>query len=62
LSLKYNDFMLILSGDVGGTMTRIQLTEFRSSDESKILKIARYKSSYYANLIEIIDLFLRVLI
>lgn len=54
--------MLILSGDVGGTMTRIQLTEFRSSDESKILKIARYKSSYYANLIEIIDLFLRVLI
>ena len=49
--------MLVLSGDIGGTTTRIQLTDFKDSGDIKIIKSIRYSSGDYANFMEIITAF-----
>lgn len=49
--------MIVLSGDIGGTNTRLQLTEF-VADTTKIIKTTRYNNNEYSSLIDVIDIFL----
>lgn len=49
--------MLVLSGDIGGTTTRLQLTEF-IADTTKIIKGVNYSNSEYSSLSDVIDIFL----
>ena len=51
--------MLVLSGDVGGTNTRLQLTEFAGFSEFQILAEARFHNVNYGSFSEIVDLFLQ---
>jgi glucokinase len=48
---------IILSGDIGGTTTRLQLTAFGSQNNIKILYRAHYRNNDFANLLLIIDTF-----
>lgn len=50
--------MLVLSGDIGGTHTRLQITEFTAANAIKALAIKRYNNSGYSNLLDIIETFL----
>ncbi|MBU0744690.1 MAG: glucokinase [Gammaproteobacteria bacterium] len=47
--------MIILSGDVGGTTTRMQVVDFADSGEKNIIKKALYKSADYAGFTDILD-------
>lgn len=49
--------MIVLSGDVGGTSTRMQLTEFDNNDEMKVLKNFHYSNKNYTNFTNIIKAF-----
>jgi len=58
--------MIVFSGDVGGTSTRMQLTEFIGSDDGStsfqdckvnIIKREQYHNSDYANFTDVIDAF-----
>ena len=50
--------MIVLSGDIGGTSIRLQLTEFGSNDEFTILKTIRYKNANYSSFNDVIDAFM----
>jgi len=50
--------MLVLSGDVGGTNTRLQLTEFDDDKTPKVIKKGRFKNNEYSDFIIIINDFL----
>jgi len=50
--------MIVLSGDIGGTSTRLQLTDFSERNQSKVLAREHYANNQYASLIDIIKLFL----
>ena len=51
--------IIILSGDIGGTNTRLQLTEFSGKQEIKILARENYLNSEHADFLDIIELFLK---
>lgn len=50
--------MIILSGDIGGTNTRLQLAEIAGAGHLKSIYSARYANVDYQSLSEIIDVFL----
>jgi len=50
--------MIIFSGDIGGTTTRMQLTEFLANKRAKVLRTAHYNNSNYQSFVAIIDDFL----
>jgi len=47
--------MLVLSGDIGGTHTRVQFTEFTASNAMKVIAIARYNNNEHSSFIDIVD-------
>ncbi|CAL7960989.1 Glucokinase [Gammaproteobacteria bacterium] len=49
--------MLVLSGDIGGTRTRMQLTEFTASNVMKAIAVVRYNNSDHSSFIDIINNF-----
>jgi len=49
--------MIVFSGDVGGTHTRMQLTEFTVADKMKIIANLHYKNKNYSHFTDIIDAF-----
>lgn len=50
--------MIVLSGDIGGTHTRLQLTEFMATKGLIIIKSEKYDNDSYSSLLEIINTFL----
>ena len=50
--------MIVFSGDVGGTSTRMQLAEFTADNPIKIIKTFRYNNGDYPSFAAIIDNFL----
>jgi glucokinase len=50
--------MIIFSGDIGGTHTRMQLTEFSAMNKMKVLAKRHYQNESYACFFDIIDAFL----
>lgn len=54
---KGDGFMIVLSGDIGGTNTRLELSSFANGKRSSIAK-KKYKCIEYKNLTQIINLFL----
>jgi glucokinase len=51
--------MMILSGDIGGTSTRMQLTEFDRDEQMHLLKSIHYSNQNFASFSDIIDTFLK---
>lgn len=51
--------MIVLSGDIGGTNSRLQLTDFTNKNKSKVICKKYYKSVDYKSFLDIIDEFLR---
>jgi glucokinase len=51
--------MIVLSGDIGGTNTRLQLSQFDENRNHKMLQRQHYSSAKYRNLTEIIQSFLQ---
>lgn len=51
--------MLILSGDVGGTRTRLQLTRFSTKSDYQVLAEHEFSNLEYASFPEIVKLFLK---
>lgn len=55
-----NDNTIIaLSGDVGGTKTRLQLTKFTADGTSEVLAVERYRNSEFGKFRDIISTFLK---
>jgi glucokinase len=50
--------MIVLSGDIGGTSTRMQLTEFTTDNQIKNIKTCRYNNNEHHSFTAIIDDFL----
>ena len=50
--------MITLTGDIGGTYTRMQLTEFKSCTEKTEIKTTQYQNKNHQTFIEIIKTFL----
>ena len=50
--------MLVLSGDVGGTNTRLQITKFKDYEHSEICASAKYFNHQFGSFTEIIEHFL----
>jgi glucokinase len=51
--------MTVLSGDIGGTTTRLQLTNFTDTGDITVLKRTHYSNHDYVNLVDIIDAFFK---
>ncbi|MCL5261218.1 MAG: glucokinase [Gammaproteobacteria bacterium] len=49
--------MMVLSGDIGGTSTRLLLAEFGDNDKLKVVKIGHYSNSDFASFYSIVDTF-----
>ena len=49
--------MIVFSGDVGGTSTRMQFTEFTTANEIKIIANIHYNNTDYSDFLDIIDAF-----
>jgi glucokinase len=49
--------MVVFSGDVGGTRTRMQLTEFSATDKMKVVANVHYDNSGYSSFLDIVDAF-----
>jgi glucokinase len=49
--------MITLSGDIGGTSTRMQSTEFTKDGKMQVLKTEHYRNSQFTNFLDIIDAF-----
>jgi glucokinase len=49
--------MLILSGDIGGTNTRLQLTEYSKNNQFKLLHRQNFLNSNFKNFPEILEVF-----
>lgn len=50
--------MIILSGDIGGTKTRLKLTKFEENGKARALKQDKFINNDYSSFIEVIDNFL----
>jgi glucokinase len=50
--------MIVLSGDIGGTSTRMQLTQFDRGQKVQLLKSIKYANQNFASFSDIIDTFL----
>lgn len=50
--------MIVLSGDIGGTSTRLQLTDFSDAKSPNILAEAAYRSAEHSSLREIVHQFM----
>lgn len=51
--------MIILSGDIGGTSTRMQLTQVDRGQKMQLLKSIKYSNQNFASFSDIIDAFLQ---
>ena len=51
--------MLVLSGDVGGTRTRLQLTRFATKTEFQVLAEHEFSNHEYESFPQIVMLFLK---
>lgn len=49
--------MIVFSGDIGGTTTRMRFTEFTGSDKIRVIKNYRYHNSDYPSFDAVIDAF-----
>ncbi len=49
--------MIVLSGDIGGTTTRIQLTEFSPANDIKVIKRTDYGNCDYSSFTDIVSTF-----
>lgn len=51
--------MLVLSGDVGGTKTRLQLTQFKDQQDFKVVSREKYFNQEFASFTDIVSAFLQ---
>ena len=49
--------MILFSGDIGGTHTRVQLTEFTPPNKMQVIASAHYDNSRYKEFLDIVDTF-----